>query len=65
MKTLLISLLLIFSSMTFTLAGEGRYQVAQANNTYYIVIDTKTGKTKICTLNGYEDAPSCTPWTNG
>ena len=51
--------------MTFTLAGEGRYQVAQANNTYYIVIDTKTGKTKICTLNGYEDAPSCTPWTNG
>jgi len=53
----------VFATPHSANAGEGRYQVV-AGFGGWVIIDTKTGRTRTCKKNGdWETPPICTPWT--
>ena len=53
----------VFATPHSANAGEGRYQVV-AGFGGWVIIDTKTGRTRICdTYYGKENPPRCSPWS--
>ena len=67
MKTLLIAILLTstISAVLIALAfGNGRYQAASAGANSWVIIDTKTGHTRICSPDRLSyKGPKCSPWS--
>ena len=58
----------VFATPHSANAGEGRYQVVALADSYgsWVVIDTKTGQTRVCDGIGYgasDNPPECTPWS--
>ena len=65
MKLLLIAILMTSATSAFA-TGEGRYQIAVIVNDgdRWVVIDTKTGKTRLCVQIGLiNKAAYCGPWS--
>ena len=64
MKLLLTAALLFTASAGIAFAkGEGRYQTTEiVKGGYYVVIDTKTGKTSVCVF-GDVLKPVCSSWS--
>ena len=64
MKLLLTAALLFTASAGIAFAkGEGRYQTTEIGAPgYYVVTDTKTGKTSVCLFTDVKYKPACTPW---
>ena len=67
MKTLLIAILLTstISAVLIALAfGNGRYQAASGRGNSWLIIDTKTGHTRICSLDRQPyEVPQCNAWS--
>ena len=64
MKIAATVLALAVALPTLGSAGEGRYQgTPTSDGRAFYVIDTKTGKTRICYSKGDTTAPTCSPWS--
>ena len=53
----------VFATPHSANAGEGRYQAVALSSGFWIVIDTKTGRTRTCETFFGENPPVCTPWS--
>jgi len=65
MKIAATLLALAVALPTLGSAGEGRYQgTPTSDGRAFYVIDTKTGKVRLCTPN-YKKPPKCSAWSKG
>ena len=64
---LLLTAVFLLSANAGMAFGEGRYQVEALGKSGYdmtwVVLDTKTGKTRYCSSNTEAASPICSPWT--
>ena len=51
MKLLMIAVIMLTANASMAF-GEGRYQVATSGKTYWVIIDTKTGQSRVCVPGG-------------
>jgi len=64
MKIAATVLALAIALPTIGSAGDGRYQGFAASEIAFYIIDTKTGKVRLCTPN-YKKPPKCSAWSKG
>ena len=64
---LLMTTVLLLGANAGMAFGEGRYQVEALGKSGYemtwVVLDTKTGKTRYCSSMTEAASPICSPWT--